>query len=106
MVIVELCEEVVEFRRVLGFEGAYHSCLEKLAEGLGLLHRRQHPQAPADLVLVHAPFFHMNRLQNNEGAGEIASLFDPATGCTIERVPSDLNEICSGAGTVVTRTPE
>ena len=80
MVVVELCEEVVEFRRVLGFEGTYHSCLEKLAEGLGFLHRRQQPQAPANLVFVHVSLPHRNRLQNNEGAGEIASLFTPRMG--------------------------
>ena len=80
MVVVELREEIVEFRRVLGFECAHHSRLEKLAEGLGLFHCGQQPQAPADLVLVHALLLPMDRLQNNEEAGEIASLFNPAMG--------------------------
>ena len=80
MVIVELREEVVEFRRVLGFKCAHHSRLEKLAEGLGLFYCRQQPQAAADLVLVHAPLLPTDKLQNNEEAGEIASLSNPAIG--------------------------
>lgn len=88
MVVVELREEVVEFRRVLGFECAHHSRLEEFAEGLGLFHCCQQPQAPADLVLVHALLLLVHTLQNNEEAGEIASLFNPAIG-GLQHVPSD-----------------
>ncbi len=55
MVIVHLCEEIVEFSRVLGFQGVDHPRFQELAEGLGLLHRRQQLQAATDLVFAHRP---------------------------------------------------
>ena len=53
MVVVYLRKKVVQFRRVLGFQGMNHSRFQELAEGLGLLHRRQQLQPAPEIGRAH-----------------------------------------------------
>jgi len=55
MVIVDLREKIVEFGRIFAFERLNHPRFQELAEGLGLLHRRQQLQAATNLVFAHRP---------------------------------------------------
>src|SRR5574341_1277278 len=53
IVVVELSEQVVQFGRVLGFEGADHPRLQEFTEGISLFHGGQESEPAADLVFVH-----------------------------------------------------
>lgn len=53
IVVVELCQKIVQFGRVLGFERTDHPRLQEFTEGISFFHSGQEPEPAADLVFVH-----------------------------------------------------
>src|SRR5689334_7404642 len=54
VVVVQLSQQVMQFRGVFCLERPYHPCLQELAKGVSFFNGRQKAKTATDLIFVHA----------------------------------------------------